>query len=230
MTHSQKASLIPPAPAGATAVRPSPITQQTLPRVRVFVDYWNFQLTLNQVEAEARGLANLRVRIAWGDLGLALARQACATMGITGNAFSFDGAIIYASYNPKTTEGKGFRKWATTWLDRQAGINVVCLERKPRALPKCPTCHRPIQHCPHADCGAKIVATVEKGVDTFIATDMIRLAWESAFDVAVLASSDGDLVPAVEFLNQKGGRSYRQASRLAEWILRPPAGHPSTSA
>ena len=46
----------------------------------------------------------------------------------------------------------------------------------------------------------------EKGVDTAIATDMIRLAWEKAYDVAVLASSDGDLVPAVEFLDLKGAR------------------------
>jgi uncharacterized LabA/DUF88 family protein len=47
---------------------------------------------------------------------------------------------------------------------------------------------------------------VEKGVDTLIATDMIRLAWEGAFDLAVLATSDADLVPAVQFLNLKGHR------------------------
>lgn len=35
---------------------------------------------------------------------------------------------------------------------------------------------------------------------------MIRLAWEDAYEIAVLASSDADLVPAVEFLNQKGRR------------------------
>ena len=48
-----------------------------------------------------------------------------------------------------------------------------------------------------------MIATLEKGVDTLIATDMIRLAWEDGYDLAVLVSSDGDLVPAVEFLNQK---------------------------
>ena len=56
--------------------------------------------------------------------------------------------------------------------------------------------------CPH--CKKAIKATQEKGVDTLIATDMIRLAWENAYDVAVLATSDRDLVPAVEFLNLKG--------------------------
>jgi uncharacterized LabA/DUF88 family protein len=33
---------------------------------------------------------------------------------------------------------------------------------------------------------------------------MIRLAWEEAYDLAVLATSDRDLVPAVEFLSLKG--------------------------
>ncbi len=33
---------------------------------------------------------------------------------------------------------------------------------------------------------------------------MIKLAWEDAYDWAVLVSSDRDFVPAVEFLNAKG--------------------------
>jgi len=59
-----------------------------------------------------------------------------------------------------------------------------------------------IKDCPH--CKQAIRATQEKGVDTLIATDMIRLAWEDAYDLAVLATSDRDLIPAVAFLNLKG--------------------------
>jgi hypothetical protein len=81
---------------------------------------------------------------------------------------------------------------------------VICLERKRKSYAKCPECHRPIDVCPHKDCGKPIVAMGEKGVDTLLATDMIRLAWEDAYDLAVLATSDSDLVPAVEFLNTKG--------------------------
>lgn len=173
-----------------------------LSRVRVFVDYWNLQLTINEQEAQARSAPDYRFRFDWRAVGPVLAREACKAVGVTGH--SYDGVIMYTSHNPRTDEGRGFNKWATTWLDRQPGVRVVSLERKPKALPKCPTCHKSIEYCPHADCGARIVATVEKGVDTFIATDMIRLAWENAFDVAVLASSDSDLVPAVDFLNQKG--------------------------
>jgi uncharacterized LabA/DUF88 family protein len=35
---------------------------------------------------------------------------------------------------------------------------------------------------------------------------MISLAWQDAYDVAVLASLDADLIPAVEFVQQKGKR------------------------
>ena len=33
---------------------------------------------------------------------------------------------------------------------------------------------------------------------------MIRLAWEDAYDIAVLVSSDSDFVPVVEFLDLRG--------------------------
>jgi uncharacterized LabA/DUF88 family protein len=46
--------------------------------------------------------------------------------------------------------------------------------------------------------------TVEKGIDTAIVTDMIRLAWADSWDLAVLVSADRDFIPAVEFLNQRG--------------------------
>ena len=53
-------------------------------------------------------------------------------------------------------------------------------------------------------CGERLSLTEEKGVDVAIATDMIKLAWEDAYDWAVLVSSDRDFIPAVEFLNAKG--------------------------
>jgi uncharacterized LabA/DUF88 family protein len=171
-------------------------------RVRVFVDFWNFQLTLDGLERTSRSDLGFRFPIDWQKLGPVLAREACGVASIPDH--SFDGVIVYASYNPKTETDRKFYSWATNWLDRQPGVNVECLERRPKSLPRCPICHREISICPHSDCGQAIVATVEKGVDTYIATDLIRLAWEEAYDVAVLVSSDSDLVPAVKFLNQKG--------------------------
>lgn len=45
-----------------------------------------------------------------------------------------------------------------------------------------------------------MAGTTEKGVDILIATDLIRMAWENSYDIAVLVSSDSDLVPCVEYL------------------------------
>ncbi|MDE2180149.1 MAG: NYN domain-containing protein [candidate division NC10 bacterium] len=177
-------------------------TRQAL-RVRIFIDYWNFQLTLNEREASERGLDDYRFKIDWKGVGPWLVKKACDAIGVDDRTHSFDGVIIYASHNPLTAEGRGFRKWATTWLDRQPGVSVVCLERKPKALPKCPKCYREIEYCPNQECRSPLIGTVEKGVDTYIATDMIRLAWENAYDLAVLATSDSDLVPAVKFLDLK---------------------------
>lgn len=162
-------------------------------RVRVFVDYWNFQLTLNDVRRESRS------KIDWKGLGPWLARKAAAAASV--DHHTFEGAIIYCSYDPLTEHGRKFHQWATNWLDRQTGVTVRCLERRPKSHQKCPSCHKEIVFCPH--CNQQIKATVEKGVDTLLATDMIRLAWEEAYDLAVIATLDADLVPAVEFLNLK---------------------------
>ena len=52
--------------------------------------------------------------------------------------------------------------------------------------------------------GATMAGTTEKGVDILIATDLIRMAWEDRYDLAVPVT--GDLVPCVKYLGgtQKG--------------------------
>ena len=162
-------------------------------RIRVFIDYWNVQLTMNQKKCDGR------TKIDWQNIGKILAENAAKKVNVD---YSFEGVIIYTSFNPHGVENRSYKSWITTWLNRQPGVQVQCLERQPKAPPKCPVCHKTIENCPH--CGSKIIATIEKGVDTLICTDMIRLAWEEAYDIAVLASSDRDLVPAVQFLNSKG--------------------------
>jgi uncharacterized LabA/DUF88 family protein len=173
-------------------------------RIRVFVDYWNFQISLNRHEADARKVTDYRFRINWPALGPWLAQKAAQVVKMP--HFSFDGVIVYTSHDPLTEQGSKFRRWAMTWLDLQPGVKVECLERKRKAPPKCPHCLNDILICPHPHCKKPMTAKEEKGVDTLIATDMIRLAWEDAYDLAVLATSDRDLIPAVDFLGQKGRR------------------------
>ncbi|MGH9891261.1 MAG: NYN domain-containing protein, partial [bacterium] len=46
--------------------------------------------------------------------------------------------------------------------------------------------------------------SIEKQVDVYIASQMVALAYENAYDVAILVSGDQDFVPAVETVQQKG--------------------------
>ncbi|MDG6940284.1 MAG: NYN domain-containing protein [Nitrososphaerota archaeon] len=45
---------------------------------------------------------------------------------------------------------------------------------------------------------------IEKGVDVALATDILSLAWENAYDTAIVASGDGDYVGAVDKIMDKG--------------------------
>jgi uncharacterized LabA/DUF88 family protein len=173
-------------------------------RIAVFIDYWNFQLTLNSSLAKKLRIPGYRAKVAWKQLGPELTAAACTTVGCDPTTASYEGCYIYTSFNPATDDGRKFRNWATTWLDRQPGVNVQIRERRPKALPRCPTCHQEISHCPHADCGQPIIATVEKGIDTLLVTDLIRLGHSNTYDVAVLATSDADMVPAVQFIQTTG--------------------------
>lgn len=164
-----------------------------LPRFKVFIDYWNFQLLVNEIRKEDK------VKIDWKILGEWLSEQSSSVTKI--KPFSYEGANIYTSYNPKK-EKNTYYKWINNWLNKQPGIQVFCSERQTKRPPTCPCCYKLIENCPH--CKDKIIGTVEKGVDALIVTDMIRLAWEDAYDVAILASSDRDLIPCVKFLENKG--------------------------
>ena len=37
------------------------------PRIRVFIDFWNFQITLNEKECQATGQEDARFKIQWHD-------------------------------------------------------------------------------------------------------------------------------------------------------------------
>ena len=44
----------------------------------------------------------------------------------------------------------------------------------------------------------------EKQVDVYLATQMVALAYENAYDIAYLVSGDEDYLPAIEIVQQKG--------------------------
>lgn len=173
-------------------------------RVRSFVDFWNFQLSIDDWAKEYSASSGGDWRLDWKQLGPWLAEHATSLLASTDPSLkpSYDGLNVYASYNPKASQDRSLKHWLTSVVDRFPGVEVELKERKAKGPPTCPACYEPIGVCPH--CDAKMERTVEKGIDTAIVTDMIRHAWEDAFDVAVLVSSDRDFIPAVEFLNKKG--------------------------
>lgn len=165
-------------------------------KIRVFVDFWNLQLSLNQI-------APSNYRPDWRKIPQWLADQTKTLVLLDpSETLQFEGIHVYISYNSQTQKGRNLHQWAANVLARFPGFHVVCVERKAKGPPTCPGCHQHIEDCPH--CGAKIIRTVEKGIDTAIVTDMITLALEDAWDVAVLVSSDRDFIPAVSYLAKKG--------------------------
>jgi uncharacterized LabA/DUF88 family protein len=163
-------------------------------RARIFIDFWNLQLSIYEHMGR-------EYRLDWLKLSPCLINEAET---ILGESLRFDGTNVYISYNPKSDADRPLRGWAINVLDRFSGVNVTLKEREPKLPPVCPDCHTLVEDCPH--CHKKMHFTSEKGIDTAIATDMISLAWEDAWDVALLVSSDKDYIPVVEFLGSKGKR------------------------
>jgi len=163
-------------------------------RVRIFVDFWNFTLSLRS--------ADDTFRIDWLPVGPLLAAEAGKLVDRSAPAI-FEGMHVYGSYDPAKPQDAKFRNWMSNRLDKMPGTHVVLLERqKKKGYPKCPACQNEVTNC--AVCNHDMRGTEEKGVDTRIVADMISLAWANAYDVAVLVSADRDFVPVAEFLQTKG--------------------------
>ncbi len=163
-------------------------------RVRVFVDFWNYSLSMRNHDREFRA--------DWAKLGPALSHAAADVVAVTAQA-EYQGMNVYGSYDPNSEKDRRMHQWATRTLDTFPGVSVSMVPRhKKKAAPKCPICHKPVAYCPA--CEADMRGTEEKGVDVRMATDMISLAWIDNYDIAVLVSSDRDFVPVAEFLETRG--------------------------
>lgn len=164
-------------------------------RTRVFIDFWNFQLNWNQRSGGAK--------LDWPAVPRVMldeARKKLEVAGITED-LSLEETLVYASVNPET-EGR-LRQWLETFLDRQPSFRVKVRERRSKGRKvHCSSCDNDNESCQY--CGAPFTWAPEKGVDTAIVTDLLSLAGEDAYDVAILLSSDADHVPAVDWIQSRG--------------------------
>lgn len=167
-------------------------------RVRLFVDFWNYQLHYNQQMGPS-------ARCDWSRLPAAFVAAAEQTLNAAGvgEPLALEETRVYASYNPSRAEDVRLRTWLSNFLDRQPSFRVFVTQRKDKSATfRCRDCGQVFGTCPA--CGEPLVRSREKGVDTAIVTDMLSLAWESAFDVAILVSADADMIPCVQRIQEKG--------------------------
>ena len=166
-------------------------------RTRIFIDFWNFQLGWKE-------RAPAGVNCDWTLLPPTLVTAAGSLFVNVGQAaapLQLEETLLYASVDP-AAEGN-LTKWLKNFIEPKPSWRVHIRERKPQ--PKslhCRSCSTVTDKCPA--CGTPFVGKPEKGIDSRIVTDLLSLAWQDAYDVAILVSSDADFIPAVERIQEKG--------------------------
>jgi hypothetical protein len=164
-------------------------------RTRVFIDFWNFTLNWRDRSNGAR--------IDWPRVPRVLLGEAEKKLKIAGieDVLALEETLVYASFNSKT-DGR-LKQWLDSFLDKQPSFRVKTRERRPKSRKiHCAKCGHDNHAC--EKCKADFMWAPEKGVDTAIVTDLLALASEDAYDVAVLLSSDADHIPAVEWIQSRG--------------------------
>jgi uncharacterized LabA/DUF88 family protein len=173
-------------------------------RVRLFIDFWNFQLNWN--EFHTRTGTPAPVQIPWRELPSILTAEVSK-----GQPVRFTGAHLYASVDPSNPKDTKLNNWFHHVLASYTGYVVEVRPRKPRRAIRCreESCRAPIATCPA--CKAALKGTVEKGVDAAIITDLLTLAFDDNYDIAVLISGDADYAPAVRYIQKKTDKQVVQA-------------------
>jgi uncharacterized LabA/DUF88 family protein len=172
-------------------------------RVRIFVDFWNFQLCWNDMHAHTGNV----VPIPWRDLPQVLTSEAAK-----GQPSKFAGIQVYASVNVTRTKDRNLNKWLHHTLASYTGYTVDVRERKPRHQTiRCQeeNCKASISNCP--SCNAPLRTAGEKGVDAAIITDLVASAFDDNYDMGVLVSGDADIAPAVKYIQKKTDKQIVQA-------------------
>ena len=183
-------------------------------RFLVFIDYWNFQLSWNRRRVPGQ-------RCDYAKLPRVLVSEA---MGVVSTVESGTGTAslvetrLYASVD---STDQRLKNWLLSTVNRMSSYRVDVRTRRTQAKPVfCRACRTKTESCP--SCARPFVRSVEKGVDAAIVTDMLLSGRKGLMDVAVIVSSDADLVPAVLALSDDGirtvnatwsGQGYELASK-----------------
>lgn len=171
-------------------------------RVRIFIDFWNLQIQWNTCHAK-QGAAGL-VQIPWKDLPKILTAEAAS-----GHPAKYAGCQVYASIDEEGGKDTGFSNWLHHGLAAMPGYSVDVKKRKLKSNIKCRECKEVVANCP--SCKSPMRQTSEKGIDAAIITDLISMAFDDNYDIAVLVSGDADYAPAVQYIQKKTDKQIVQA-------------------
>jgi uncharacterized LabA/DUF88 family protein len=171
-------------------------------RVQIFVDFWNLQLGWNELV----GRTTPPIKIPWKDI----LPQVLVAEVSKGSTSEYAGTNVYASIDPQSAKDKGLKNFLRI-MDGFPGYSVSVAERKPRKPHSCSNdgCRKPINDCPH--CHLPLRRTVEKGVDASLITDLLSMAFDDNYDIAILVTEDADFAPAVRYIQKKTGKKVIQA-------------------
>ena len=158
--------------------------------VRIFVDFWNFQLGWNDAHPFDKSKGEGPTKIDWKSLSSVLMNELPTALGNTKETHQFKGINVYASVNPDPN-GKDalLSRFLHKTLNQFPGYNVMVFDRKERRST--------------GENGQEIIKTVEKGVDTRIVTDLFTGAIDGTYDVALLISNDSDFCPAIKTIQDR---------------------------
>ena len=92
----------------------------------MFVDFWNYTLSMRQVDRE--------FLTDWSALGPVLARAAGRCIAAQ-SASQYQGLNFYGSYDPNSARDRSLRRWATTVVDRFPGVSVSIVPRQRKRSP-----------------------------------------------------------------------------------------------
>ena len=156
--------------------------------VKVFVDFWNFQLRWND-EHKPVSAGDPHVRLAWEKMPTVLVAELPVVLGAA-EQLAYRGTSMFASVDPRQgSKDEGLKRYLH-FLGQQTGFQVSVRDRKPKK-----------DHCPH--CSRQIDRMVEKGVDASIVTALYEGAINNSYDVALILSNDADHIPAIKTIQDR---------------------------
>lgn len=158
--------------------------------VKLFIDFWNFQLAWNRSMKPEPGAELPYVRISWKSLPQVLIGELPSVLGPSASML-YKGTQVYASVDPAAgSRDEKLRGFLHNTLGQMTGYQVQVQDRRHKE-----------EQCPH--CSQAIRRKVEKGVDTAIVTDLFGGAINNAYDIALLVSNDSDFVPAIRTIQDR---------------------------